>query len=180
MLRFTYRSMWAAPDPLGQSPPSGWLGRLIRLITAKSADAPQRPIRASDNLPRPIVPIRIRGPVAARRLKSALLDTGSQDTLFPMALAQSLGILLGGERRTIGWRGQRYWVEFHDVELELSQNDRVWRWRARAGFTDAPLSYALLGQRGCLDFWDAKFYGADQIVELEVNRNYSDRGGTAT
>jgi hypothetical protein len=108
--------------------------------------------------------------VAARRLKSALLDTGSQDTLFPMALAEPLGILLGGERYGIKWRGQRYLVEFHEVELELMQNELVWRWRARVGFTAAPLTYALLGHRACLDFLDAKFCGADQVVELDTNR----------
>jgi hypothetical protein len=42
----------------------------------------------------------------------------------------------------------------------------------RVGFTAAPLSYALLGQRGCLDFLDVTFRGADQIAELEVNREF--------
>src|SRR6266699_116855 len=58
------------------------------------------------------------GPVAARRLKSALLDTGAQDTLFPMELADALGIHLGGERDAIRWRGQRYWVEFCQWALQ--------------------------------------------------------------
>ncbi len=87
-----------------------------------------------------------------------------------MALAQPLGIPLGGQRYGITWRGQRYWVEFHEVELELTQNGVAWRWRTRVGFTAAPLTYALLGQRGCLEFPDARFFGADQMVELETNR----------
>jgi hypothetical protein len=87
-----------------------------------------------------------------------------------MELAEPFGIPLGGERAAIRWRGQRYWVEFHPVELELAQNGIVWRWRARVGFTPAPLSYGLLGHRGCLEFLDAKFRGADQIVEVETNR----------
>ena len=172
MLRFPYRRVWAEPGPAIDSPRLGLFRRLIRLLTGQFASTQQAPTRAHDNAPRPVVSIRIRGPVASRRLKSALLDTGSQDTLFPMALAEPLGILLGGERRAIKWRGQRYWVEFHDVELELTQNDLAWRWRAHVGFTPAPLSYALLGHRGCLDFLDAKFCGADQVVELETNRRY--------
>jgi hypothetical protein len=63
-------------------------------------------------------------------------------------------------------------VEFHVVELELSQGATRWRWRARVGFTAAPLTYSLLGLRGCLDYFDARFRGADQIVELETNAAY--------
>lgn len=36
----------------------------------------------------------------------------------------------------------------------------------------APLACSLLGQRGCLEFMDANFLGADQIAELEVNRTF--------
>jgi len=170
MFRFSYRRVWAESGPVVAPPPPGLLSRLIRLLTSKLVATHHPPTTVSDNAARPVVSIRIRGPVASRRLKSALLDTGSQDTLFPAALAEPLGILLGGERQTIRWRGQRYWVEFHTVELELGQEQVTWRWQARVGFTPAPLSYALLGHRGCLDFLDANFRGADQVVEIEVNR----------
>jgi hypothetical protein len=63
-------------------------------------------------------------------------------------------------------------VEFHTAELEITESGILWRWRARVGFTPAPLSYALLGQRGCLEFLDATFRGADQIAELEMNRQF--------
>ena len=206
MLRFPYRRVWTEPGPAIASPRLGLFRRLIRLLTGQSASTQQAPTPVHDNAPRPVVSIRIRGPVASRRLKSALLHTGSQDTpncrsafpgrrepprliesgtvrsgwkarptnslQSPMALAEPLGILLGGDRQAIKWRGQRYWVEFHDVELELTHNDLAWRWRAHVGFTPAPLSYALLGHRGCLDLLDAKFCGADQVVELETNRRY--------
>ena len=170
MFRFPYRCVWAESAPAVAPNPPGMLSRLIRFMSGKLAVTPHPPTIVSDTKPRPVVSIRIRGPVASRHLKSALLDTGSQDTLFPAALAEPLGVLLGGERQTIRWRGQRYWVEFHTVELELGQDQVVWRWPARVGFTPAPLSYSLLGQRGCLDFLDANFRGADQVVEIEVNR----------
>ena len=171
MFRFAYRRIGLAPIPSVASAPAGLLARLFRFLSGKSVQSHPSPARF-DNAPRPMVSIRIRGPVAARRLKSALLDTGSQDTLFPMELAESLGLPLGGQRQSIKWRGQQFWVEFHDVELELAQNELAWRWRARVGFTAAPLSFALLGQRGCLDYLDAKFCGADEVVELETNRNF--------
>ncbi len=172
MLRFPYRRTWPEPDSAGFESPHGLVGRLIRRIIGKRPEVRHSPARARGNTLRPLVTIRIRGPVAARRMRSALLDTGSQDTLFPMAIAQPLGIVLGGERYSLKWRGVRYWVEFHDVELELTTSELVWRWRTRVGFTSAPLPYALLGQRGCLNFLDAKFYGAHQMVELETNRAF--------
>jgi hypothetical protein len=83
---------------------------------------------------------------------------------------RAIGIHLGGERRAIRWRKQRHEVEFHTVELELAEGANFLRWRTRVGFTAAPLAYALLGQRGCLEYFDATFRGADQIVELGSNR----------
>ena len=48
----------------------------------------------------------------------------------------------------------------------------VWQWPAVIGFSPAPIRYPILGQAGCLQFFDAKFFGADLAVELEVNRAY--------
>jgi len=175
MFRFPYRRLQPERLPAPAPPTPGLLWRLFHLLTGKRAAAAgsrSRASEASESDARPFVSVRIRGPVAARRLKYALLDTGSQDTLFPAALAEPLGIVLGGEKQTIRWRGQRYGVEFHVVELELTDGGTVWRWRARAGFTSAPLAYALLGQRGCLEFLDATFRGADQVAELEINRMF--------
>jgi hypothetical protein len=173
MLRFPYRRIGVKPLPALTRRPS-WLVHLFRALIGKPAPEerdPSSPSRsAADDPPRPFVSVRIKGPTAARRLKSALLDTGSLDTLFPAELAAPLGIVLGGERRAIRWRGQRHEVEFHTVELELAEGVNVLRWRGAVGFTAAPLAYALLGQRGCLEYFDAKFRGADQIVELESNR----------
>ncbi len=170
MLRFPYRRVWMESRPEASSTPWMWFSSWIRkLFTVKPTPTPVAK-KSVENPPRPIVSIRIRGPVAARSLKSALLDTGSQDTLFPAAFAEPLGILLGGARHSIKWRGLRYWVEFHTVELELAQNQVVCWWQARVGFTPAPLAYAILGQRGSLEFLDATFFGADQFVELSTNR----------
>ena len=179
MLRFPYRRGWAVPNSGSVSRPVGFWSRLIRLWSGQRASGASAlvAVKPSDNAPRPFVSIRIQGPVGSRRLRSALLDTGSQDTLFPAALAEPLGILLGGERHAIKWRGERYWVEFQTVDLELAQNEVVWRWQTQVGFTPAPLAYALLGQRSCLDFLDATFCGADQVVELATNRLFP---GSAT
>jgi hypothetical protein len=175
MLRFPYRRLQPERVPIATSPTPGLVWRLVHFLVGRRGES-RSPSRASglagEREARPFVSVRIQGPVAARRLRYALLDTGCQDTLFPVALAEPLGIVLGGEKHVIRWRGQRYDVEFHVVELELTDGGTVWRWRARAGFTWAPLAYALLGQRGCLEFLDATFRGADQVAELEINRMF--------
>jgi hypothetical protein len=174
MLRFPYQQIQPQRVPAFSIPQPSLLWRVVRLLTGKRSAEPESVSRkddpVSDSAARPFVSVRIQGPVAARRLRYALLDTESQDTLFPIELAEPLGIVLGGKKQALKWRGQRYWVEFHPVELELTQSGTHCRWRARAGFTPAPLSYALLGQRGCLEFLDATFRGADHVAELEINR----------
>jgi hypothetical protein len=176
MLRFPYRRLEAQRPPAVPSASPGWAWRFFRLLMGGRTAQPESATRpgepAAHSEARPFVSLRIRGPVAARRLRHALLDTGSQDTLFPAALAEPLGIVLGGEKHRLRWRGQGYWVEFHILELELAEAATTWRWRARAGFTSAPLAYALLGQRGCLEFLDATFRGADQAAELDTNRMF--------
>jgi hypothetical protein len=179
MFRFPYRRVGAEPLRAIASVQPNFLARLMSLLTGKPRTTGASVGSASEHITRPVVSVRIRGPIASRRLKSALLDTGSQDTLFPMELAEPLGVILGGERAALKWRGQSYWVEFQTVELELVQDGIAWRWRARVGFTPAPLGYALLGQRGCLEFVDATFRGADQIVELETNRAFHGNTGSA-
>ncbi len=175
MFRFPYRRLQpaAAPSP---TPPNS-LKRLLQHLSGKRVSSAASPRPGPMVVARPFVSIRNRGAVAARRMLYALLDTGSQDTLLPSELAERLGIILGGERQDIKWRGQSYPVEFQIVEFEFRQDGATWRWRARAGFTSAPLGYALLGQRGCLEFLDATFRGADQAAELEINRLFP---GTVT
>jgi hypothetical protein len=172
MFRFLYRRAWSASVSAAAAPLGFW-SRLVQLVGGRGKRTPAvSSVRTRESPPRPFVSIRIKGPVGSRRLKSALLDTGSQDTLFPIELSDPLGIVLGEDRQTIHWHGQGYGVEFQTVELEIVQDAVVWGWRAHVGFTHAPLSYGLLGQRGCLDFFDAKFCGADQFVELERNREF--------
>src|SRR5438128_1522725 len=50
-------------------------------------------------------------------------------------------------------------------------------WDARVGFSSAEIGIALLGQKGCLEYLDAKFCGARQLVELETNSSF--RGSTS-
>ena len=68
---------------------------------------------------RPLVPIRIVGPAGRSRLfLRALLDPGSDDTIFPLDVAALIGAeLRSGTNHSLRWRGQRYKLEFADVYL---------------------------------------------------------------
>ena len=73
---------------------------------------------------RPLVPVRIANPVMGRwrRFGRAVLDSGAGDTVFPLAHAQALGIVLlprSGRGHTIHWHGTAYQTEFGEIELEL-------------------------------------------------------------
>ena len=151
MLRFPY-----LPEPLlGPPPPSLPPGSTVRW--------------------RPLVPVRIFGPTQRLRyFPRAVLDPGADDTIFPLDLAALLGVVLKADAaHALRWRGQPYALRFGDVELELADDSgSVCRWPAVVGFSAAPLRYPILGNAGCLCFFDALFRGADQFMELETNRSY--------
>src|SRR5437588_12701895 len=92
---------------------------------------------------------------------------------FPFDTAGRLGIpLRPSTGHGVRWRGQLHPLRFGDVALLLTDNGSIWRWSAVVGFSPAPLRYPILGQSGCLQFFDARFLGADLMVELETNRTY--------
>jgi hypothetical protein len=63
-------------------------------------------------------------------------------------------------------------MRFGDVELVLEDGTSVWRWPAIVGFSPAPIRYPILGTMDCLQFMDARFRGADRMVEVETNHTF--------
>jgi hypothetical protein len=59
------------------------------------------------------------------------------------------------------------------VELQLAEDGSSCRWQAIAAFSDAPIAYCILGQCGCLQFFDVTFRGADRLAELEPNATFA-------
>jgi hypothetical protein len=103
-----------------------------------------------------------------------LLDSGADDTVFPLHVAHLIEITTRGIGQQLRWRGQTYPLQFGSVELELvDRSGSRWRWPTTIGFSSAPIRYPILGNLGCLQFFDAMFRGDDRIVELETNRAYS-------
>jgi hypothetical protein len=119
--------------------------------------------------------VAIIGAHGRRYFPRALLDTGSEDTIFPTAVAGIIGVDLNdrSDRRSIlRWRGAAYPLLFGNVTLELSDGSDALNWPAEIGFSDAPLPYVLLGNKGCLEFFDATFLGWAREVELNANVSF--------
>jgi hypothetical protein len=73
----------------------------------------------------------------------------------------------------IRWRGQAYPLRFGDVELQIADDTSVWQWSAIVAFSPAPIAYPILGNCGFLQFFDARFRGADLVAELQTNRTFN-------
>ena len=123
---------------------------------------------------RPFVPVILHGATGqSRHFHRALLDPGSDDTIFPLVIAARLGVTLQPDLgHRLRWRGQPYPLRFGELELEITDGVIKAKWSAVIGFSDAPLAYRLLGLHGCLQFIDTTFRGADRIVELTANRSF--------
>ncbi|SRR6266849_2734983 len=150
MLRFPYQDELLA----GPRPPSLPAGTTVRW--------------------RPLVPVEIFGPTGlVRRFGRAVLDPAADDSVFPLDTARRLGVHLrpdSGHR--LRWRGQLHPLRFGDVELILADHASVYRWPAVVAFSPATIRYPILGTCGCLQFFDARFLGADRVAELNANRSY--------
>ena len=116
---------------------------------------------------RPIVPVRVFGPLGSR-LIDGCLDCGSDDTIFPLSLARKLGINLTGapqgEAHPVGGKAVPY--VYAAVTLHLSNGIETFEWQATVGFIDRPLRWALFGHAGFLDFYDTDLRGAGRGERL--------------
>ena len=122
----------------------------------------------------PILPVW-----AARRqtalARDGLLDSGSTDTVFPLRVAQLLGIDLSaateGQSTQVGGTPLTY--RYAPVDLRISDGRETCHWIAIVGFLDVPgRKRAILGHAGFLQFFDATLLGADQELTLTPNRSF--------
>ncbi|MBI3468136.1 MAG: hypothetical protein HY000_34450 [Planctomycetes bacterium] len=122
---------------------------------------------------RPIVPVRIIGPLGSR-LRDGSLDSGSDDTLLPRHLARRLGIDMQGapqgEAKPIGGPSIPY--HYATVTLLVTDGRETCQWEATVGFIDAPLRWAVLGHAGFLQFFDTELHGARREAILNPNASF--------
>ena len=102
---------------------------------------------------KPIIPITITGP-AGQVTRRILVDSGSDDIVFPASIGNLIGVNLIGapQRFSQGVGGQSpIGLLFAPVILLLQDQNEIYRWRAVVGFTKAPLRFPLFGIAGGLE-----------------------------
>jgi len=122
---------------------------------------------------KPVIPISLTGP-AGLFAYDALVDTGSDEIVFPQKSAAKIGVDLsiapvgqGG-----GANQSPIPVRYAEVTLRLSDGHENREWRAWVGFTPSPMRWGLLGFAGFLEYFTAVFDGVAEAVELTVNPLY--------
>lgn len=123
--------------------------------------------------PRPIIPVTLLGPVAAVA-RDCLLDSGSDDTVFPESVAIAAGIDLSNAPTSSasGVGLQALTLRFTEVTLRIADRHEQREWSAWVGFTAARLRQPLLGFAGFLQWFDVLIRGEKEEVELTVNGAY--------
>lgn len=120
---------------------------------------------------RPVVPVLLHGPHGVEAV-NALLDSGADYTLFPIAVGEAAGVNIDYSRpgRVGGVGGSSISVYPATVELEFKASSESYRWPAvvRFGTQDS----ILLGHLGCLEFFIATFDGDLHTVELLPNQQF--------
>lgn len=116
---------------------------------------------------KPVIPIRITGP-AGTYPHEILVDTGSDDVVFPIGFAALLRVNLtqapAGFAQGVGARPAR--LLYATVILELTDGVETCRWRAVVGFTQAAMQFPLLGVAGGLEHFRTMVDFDDRQVEL--------------
>lgn len=123
---------------------------------------------------RPVLPVRLFGPNGSR-VYDGCLDSASDDTIFPQALARVLGIGLDGaplgQARPVGGLAIPY--RYAKLTLAVSDGHDRCEWEAMVGFADIPLRGALLGHAGFLEYFDTELRGNRREAILTPNPSFS-------
>lgn len=123
---------------------------------------------------RPVISIRIIGSKSEARW-DALVDTGADETLLPMSLAEVLEVELDQQltSEAAGISGDRLKIHYGDVEFQIAVDQKVVAWKTTVGFVEFGSSddeVIILGHGGCLDDFTSTFDGENAELELIPNR----------
>jgi hypothetical protein len=117
---------------------------------------------------KPVIPITVIGP-KSQETSLILVDSGSDEIVFPIDLAIRLGIdlTLASKGSSVGvGTGQPVALLFAPVILLLDDNVETCRWRAAVGFTQAPLRFPLFGIAGGLEHFRTTLDVVDREIIL--------------
>ena len=142
---------------------------------AGKARKPQPSLHGGTVRHRPIMAVRVTGP-SGTWILDGLLDSGSDDTIFPEWVAAIIGVDLTAATEhdiQLAGRGKPIRARFLPIQLRITDGlQETYDWEATVGFVAAPLKFPLLGQAGYLEFFDVTFQGADHTVLLSANRTF--------
>lgn len=123
---------------------------------------------------RPRIPVLIIGPTGELRIE-ALIDTGSDQTIFPQVDMSRIGADIDADRKS-----QVRGLASHEEELSLGKSiklglqldNETYVWPAMVWLSNAADSPALLGRSGFLEYFDVTFYGKKLEVELKPTSGF--------
>lgn len=127
------------------------------------------------DITRPVIPITLRNPLATRALQigyEALVDSGSDRSIFPAELADLLNIDLRTSTKILYVAGvvagERRPIYLHPIEIEVGGRDGS-TFEVLAGFMPdfSKSGHGLLGRDGFFDqFSFVKFKDLDNVIEI--------------
>ena len=122
---------------------------------------------------RPVITVRISG-LRSDAQWDALVDTGADETLLPLSLAELLGVDLDRDAtsQAAGISGDRLTIFYGDVEFQITAGNEAIGWHTTVGFVDFGSTddeVIILGHGGCLDYFTALFDGESAELELTAN-----------
>jgi hypothetical protein len=120
-----------------------------------------------------MVSITLIGP-SGSYLMDGLIDSGSDETIFPEFVAGIVGIDLSGATSlpTRGIGAGSVVVRFVDVTLRIADSHERHEWSALVGFAPLGRRIAILGFAGFLQYFTATLHGDLERLELTVNALY--------
>jgi hypothetical protein len=127
---------------------------------------------------RPVIPIILRNPIAllpAAVGYEALVDSGSDISIFPAALGELIGIdVLAGDRMVVGGvvAGAQRPAYVHAIEIQVGGPTGL-RFTAPVAFMPdlSPRGHGLLGRRGFFDrFSFVTFQEAEGLLDIGALR----------
>lgn len=120
---------------------------------------------------RPIVAVRVIAPNGNQILVDALIDSGSDRTLFTPAAAELLQLDLSQipETRIASALGTVDSYQSLPLTLQLRRDLTVLTWQANVGFVKRRLAYCILGTRGFFEHFRFDYDAAQCSFTLHPN-----------
>lgn len=123
---------------------------------------------------RPMIPIIVISPTGEIGFE-ALVDTGSDQTIFPRADAARAGVVFD-KRYASHVKGRlpgdsEELVSGKAIQLAMQLDNEVYRWSATVWFSDVG-GVPILGHSGFLEYFEATFFGDEHELELKPVKGF--------